>query len=206
MPDEAPAYHSDILLRELLDRLHEADQKLKMDPHAAIKTELMLVLAALIDAANLLAGNSAPHVFPGTALQRLLTAFDDLERGIVDPVLQPRPGTSSTLPTATRFARVVPAVAMQLLYNAGRKWEDAAKEVAQMLGENHRIFAGHSGERWRIIARWRTEVMSCDDPDAKQKFDEYLKFAAEFLSAREGTAEDLPKIARRLMRELDHYG
>jgi hypothetical protein len=201
------AMPDDMLLRELLDRLHEADQTLKTDRHSAIKSELKLVLAVIIDAAHRLAGNSVPQVVPGIALQQLLIAFDDLERGIVDPVLQPSPGTSSTLCTATTLARVVTAVAMQLLCNAGRKWEDAAKEVAQILGENHRLFAGHSGARWRIIARWRTAVMSGEDPDDKQKFDGYLKFVADFLSAREGTAEDLVKIARIIMRtELDHYG
>jgi hypothetical protein len=206
MPDETGSDYGDILLRELLDRLHEADQTLKTDRHAAIKNSLMLVLMAIIKASHRMAGNSVPLVVPGIALQQLLTAFDDLERGIVDPVLQPRSGASNTLPTSTRLARVVPAVAMQLIYNAGRKWEDAAKEVAQILGENHRIFAGSPGVRWRIIARWRTDVMSGDDPDAKRKFDEYLESMADFLSAREGTAKDLEKIARLIMRELDHYG
>jgi hypothetical protein len=211
MPDDVGSNYPDIaaLVNELLDQMHEADQMLGTDPHAAVKRALEATLRSIMKFSVHKAPDGVPRVVPGAALARLIAAHDDLERGIVDPVLQPKPEArrkGNYLPLMTELLRVAPAAAMQLLINAGRNNEPAAREVVRMMGENHPMFADLDGERWRIVARWRTEILSGDDPDTKQKFDDYLQFVTNFLRDKEGTADDLVGMARLMLREVDRYG
>lgn len=223
MPNEVAADHNELLplTSQLLDLLEAADRKLETAPHAAVQDTLQLLLRFVILAALYRTTGSVPRIeegalsltlgsaprVPGAALRRLVSAFEDLERGIVDRVLlQPKVANRGNyLGLEVRLARVEPAVAMELLIRAGRKRQEAAKEVVRMLGENPSVFAGHHGEPWRIVAGWRTAAMSGDDRETKQKFDAWLELVTKVLCAREGTAADLVKIARVVLSESDHY-
>jgi hypothetical protein len=205
MPDEVAGNHSDLLAlgRALLERQQEVDDKLATDAHAAVKDALMLQVLFLKDLSCYLAAPLAPRAVPGAALVRLLAAHDDLESGIVDPVLHPKattPRGGNKLSLMARLERVPLAVSMQLLMQAGRLREAAAKEVVQMLGNRRTIFAGHGGSPWRLVARWRDELG--EDPDLKQMLNNCVAEIAAPLKDRQDVAEALVRAARIA---LDRY-
>lgn len=196
------------IVAALLDDLRAADQKLATDPHAAGQATLNALLRFVIRAAQ----SQTPGEMPGDALRRLVAAHCiDLEGGVInDPIMRPKPQNRSKgnyLGHEAKLARVEPALAMELLIKAGWLQDDAAKQVVRMLGNNLAVFTGLDGVPWQIVKRWRKDIKSGADPDAKQKFDELLEAAAKFLRDRgEEGAEGLVRIAHITLNRLDHSG
>src|SRR5690348_16607185 len=91
MPDEVGPDLS-ALVRELLERLQEADKTLRTDARAAVKDAVMWVLQSVIQLSNYVADGSPSRITHGDALLRLALALEDRDRGIVNPVLQPTEG------------------------------------------------------------------------------------------------------------------
>jgi hypothetical protein len=210
MADEVGSNHNDLsaLVRELLELQHEADEKLRTDPHAAVKDAVLRVADSIMRLSSYVAGGSPSHVTPGAALVSLAQAFEDRDQGKRNPLLQPTEGHGgNNLLQEVMFARVKPALAVELLFKAGRKKKEAQEEVAQLLGPDHRIFTGHHGERWRIVKRWRADIDSGDYPAAAEAFDCWLDAALTTIRANSGepSADDFVKAARAALKELDRY-
>jgi hypothetical protein len=214
MLDEVGSNHSDLyaLLRALLERTAEIDGTLRSDPHAAVRDITKLMLLFLTKLSEYMADGSPSRVTHGAALVSLVLAFEDRDRGIVNPVLLPKAEDrrkGNNLRQEVMFARVQSALASELLFRAGRGKEEADKEVAELLGKDHRLFTGHSGETWRIVKRWRENIDSGDYPDAAEKFDYLLEAVLDTIRARaasgEPSADDLEKAADAALGELDRY-
>jgi hypothetical protein len=212
MLDDVGSQHNGLLalLRALLERTAEIDGTLQTDPHAAVRDIAKLMLAFLTELSEYMAGGSPSRVTHGAALVGLVLAFEDRDRGIVNPVLQPKAEDrrkGNNLRQEVMFARVQPALASKLLFRAGRGKEEADKEVAGLLGKDHRVFTGHSGERWRIVKRWREDIDSGDYPDAAEKFDCLLEAVLDTIRAASGepSADYLVKAAYAALGELDRY-
>jgi hypothetical protein len=95
----------------------------------------------------------------------LACALKDLDRGTVAPLLQPRKlAHRAPNPLNDDLFRAIPAAAMTVLMNGGRKLGEAAGEVARGLGgmgyrdsSGNRISGSHIA-KWR--ERMRTELAS----------------------------------------------
>jgi hypothetical protein len=210
MPDEVGSNHNDLsaLVRELLEHQHEADEKLRTDRHAAVKDAVLRAANSIMRLSSYVAGGSPSHVTHGAALVSLAQAFEDRDRGIRNPLLQPSEGLGgNNLRQEVMFARVKPALAVELLFKAGRGKKEAQKEVAQQLGPDHWIFTGHRGERWRIVKRWREDIDSGDYPDAAEAFACWLEAALAAIRTKSAdpSADDFVKAAHAALKELDRY-
>jgi hypothetical protein len=204
MPDDVgPNYTA--LVSELLERLQEADQKLETDPHAAVKDALQVLQGFIIEASRTMAPDGVPRIVPGRAIGRFVAALDDRDRGVPDPVLKRRRADKHSrraLPLTTKIARAEIGILMDILMRAGRTFPVASKEVVQHLGKNHKVFGGLSGNRERIVERWRSETSNSDDPDIAKMFHEHLEEATLFLRDRNGGAADLVRIAHMRLRDF----
>jgi hypothetical protein len=209
--DEVGPDHSEILalLCAQHERQKKADEKLRTDSRAAVKDAVHEALLSVMQQSEYLAGGSPSRVTHGAALACLLLALEDRDRGIANPLLQPAEGrVVGTLRLEVMLERANVVLAAELLYRAGRGREEADKEVAQLLGHKHPVFDGHSGERGRIVKRWREDIDSGNYPEAAEKFDELLAAALATIRARsaEPSADDLVKAASAALGELDRYG
>jgi hypothetical protein len=201
--------HTDVtvLVNDLLQRQREADEKLRTDAHAAVKDAVLWAAYSIAHLSHM-ADGSPSRVTHGAALVSLAQAFEDRDRGIHNPLLQPLEGRGgNNLRQEIIYARVNVVVAVELVRRAGRRKGKAQKEVAELLGRDHRIFAGHRGERWRLVKQWGEDIASGDYPDAAEKFDGMLEAALTTIQTRvaEPSAEDLVKAARAALGELDRY-
>jgi hypothetical protein len=148
MPDDPNARELRALVRELLDRQREADRMLATDAHGAVKAAAAAALHAVMRLDACVAGDERSRVVPGAALARLLAAFEDRDGGISSPLLQPlEPRGGNNLDMTVTLRRVEPVVAMELLKRAGRTRDEAAAEVARLMGHDHPMFADLDGER-----------------------------------------------------------
>jgi hypothetical protein len=89
-----------------------------------------------------------------------------------------------------------------MLMRADRSFEVAKKEVARLLGVNHKVFHGLTGDRARIVEGFRSKTMNSDDPDIKKLFDESLDEATRILRDHDGGAAELIRTAHRILWEL----
>jgi hypothetical protein len=208
--DEIGSNHNGLfaLVRELVEHQHETDEKRRTDPHAAVKDAVLWAAYYITHLSSYVAGGAPTRVTPGATLVSLVQAFEDRDKGVLNPLLQPTDGRGgNNLRQAVMYARVWPALAAELLFRAGYRKGEAQKKVAEQLGAGHWVFIGHRGERWRIIKRWREDIDSGDYPDAAEAFDDLLETALATLRARSGepSADDLVKAARAALGELDRY-
>jgi hypothetical protein len=221
MTDEATEDNSDVsrpaeLIRaelvravlDLLDALHAGDAILEEHPRDAVHRAQTDMFNFVIRAGRLRRdlGLAPPNShLPGDAVARSVTAFADLNRGIVDPVLEPaaQPGKKSggnKLILKDQLDRVEPAVAMELLIMAGAGVEEAAAEAARLL-KGDPLLADVDGDHTAAIKRW-WRIASKGDADswATEKFNTNVAEAKHQVAIRGGTAADLVKIAHGILR------
>jgi hypothetical protein len=204
MPDEVAGKHNDVLalLGELLERLQDADQKLETDPRAAVKDALQVMQGFIIEASRAIAPDGVPRIVPGRAIGRFVQALDTRDQGILDPVVAADAPPLHTLSLTTKLTRAQVGMAMEMLMRADRSFAAAKKEVARLLGANHKIFHGLTGNRERIVERFRAETVNSDDPDIKKFYNECLGEATRILRDHEGGAAELVRSAHRILSEL----
>ena len=136
---------------------------------------------------------------PGDAVARLLMAFTDLKRGVIDPVLKP-PEEPEELETKRgrhelslhdRYDRFRPAVLMELLIMDGYGVEKAAREVADRTGDN----AGAIKRRWRAIKKGGADFYSWDT----EFFNSSVAEMRSLVGERGGTSADYIKLANAVL-------
>lgn len=143
----------------------------------------------------------------------LVPAMDRRMR-VVDSEAGKRQGIRAGLTANVLTARATIAAAMQILMLAGQKREVAAREVASILKSNS-VLANCKGEPWRVVARWREEIMAQAQkrelPDidsgadyrvrAVGQFNSVVSITTRMFEAGSITCVDLVRIAHA---QLDH--
>jgi hypothetical protein len=140
---------------------------------------------------------------PGDAVARLLMAFDDLNRGVIDTVLGPPEELETRrgrhmLPLHEQHGRVRPAVLMELLIMDGYGVEKAAKEVADRTGDS----MGAIKRRWRAIKNgvadsWASEQFNTDVAETKRLVEERGGTAADYIKLAAGVLGPTAKKHRK---------
>jgi len=87
-------------------------------------------------------------------------AFSEAERGRVDPLFKPEP-LKGRRPAELRrlFVMAKVALAIDMLMKAGRKKEEAAREVVRKLREYEVPIKGKKDiQEWKTVIRWREDL------------------------------------------------
>jgi hypothetical protein len=197
----------DDLVLDLLNAMRVADEMLEEHPRAAVRHSQTEVLRFLIQAGchrrDLGLAPAASHL-PGDAVARLVMAFENLEQGLVDPVLAPSEELETNhgrhaLLLKDRADRVRPALVMELLMMAGYGTKKAAQEVARLL-KGDPILTDVGGDHAAAITRWR-HVIKRGSADAwdTEMFNVLLATAKLTVQDHGGTAVDFIKLAPGLL-------
>jgi hypothetical protein len=220
MTDEVAAHDShvsrgdELLIAEVLRYVVELyraecaiDEMLEEHPRDAVHRSQMNVLNFLNNVGPLVRdlGFAPPNShLPGDAVARLLMAFEDRGKGLVDPVLEPPEALETrhgphTLFLKDRHDRVRPAVVMELLRMAGYGVKKAAGEVADML-KGHPILKNVGGDPAGTITRWWRDIKKgrADSWDTEE-FNVLVAEVKKVVGARGGTAADFIKLAPALL-------
>jgi hypothetical protein len=205
---------------ELVRTIFVADRRIDENARVAALAEVGAALEFARRTANRLQGlPGVPTGRPGSALERLGWALDDLEKGIVGPMVSPAakprrgsaPDKTGTIrgkrppqPTKVQMLQAEVAATMQLLMLGGRLRVDAAKEAAGKL-KGHPILAGIKGAPWRTIAGWRDAISAGSvSPTAIQYYNSFLTEADRLTEAMSvNRKEALIKIAHDKLQHLE---
>ena len=94
----------------------------------------------------------------------LVAALADLDEGIATPMLtRAKAGNAPGTRMLDRFSRAQAASAMECLIRCGLSRRDAAGEVAKGI-EGRSYAQGYDRELWRVVARWRDDVLYVPHP------------------------------------------